>query len=302
MKLCTELNINIPLHLVIEWWHKGTFSQPQNEESTLLPSHEDEDPKVPMHIFNKIICKIIVDSGSSVNVIPSSTCEQLGKPPMNPAYYSIKLANQSKIRSIGVLQNVPVTVEGITVSQEFAVVEMNTNTTYATLIGRPLLYDTRAIQDWGDRTFTLRGKGKTIRFPLLSHNPRAEKILDNPSDVASSTTISTGETASSYSENAYRAIHDPLIISTEDYHEPNEVGILHMDATSNQSESTSIQMFHWMEDAYEASRFPSYYRMTKAYNRHRGYKKYSNRNKPKKNKTKWVWVRKDSLPKGWHKN
>eukprot|EP01018_Ginkgo_biloba_P002642 Gb_35670 [translate_table: standard] len=36
MKLCTELNINIPLHLLIEWWHKGTFSQTQNEESTLL--------------------------------------------------------------------------------------------------------------------------------------------------------------------------------------------------------------------------------------------------------------------------
>eukprot|EP01018_Ginkgo_biloba_P007698 Gb_12726 [translate_table: standard] len=228
-----------------------------------------------MRIFNKIIRKTIVDYGSSVNVIPSSTWEQLRKPPMNPAYYSMKLVNQSKIRPIGVLQNVPVTVEGFTVSQEFAVVEMTTNTTYATLIGRPWLYDTRAIQDWGDRTFTLREKGKTIRFPLVSHNARAEKVLDNPSDAASSTIISTGETASSYSENAYRAIHDPLIISTEDYHEPNEDGILHMDAAFDQSESTSIQMLHWMEDAYEASGFRSYYRMTKAYNRHRGYKKCS---------------------------
>eukprot|EP01018_Ginkgo_biloba_P012736 Gb_04591 [translate_table: standard] len=149
MKLCIELNINIPLHLVIEWQHKGTFPQTQTEESTLLASHEDEDPKVPIRIFNKIIRKTIVDGGSSVNVIPSSTWEQLGKPPMNPTYYSIKLANQSKIRPIGVLQNVPVTVEGITVSQEFAMVEMTTDTTYATLIGRPWLYDTCAIQDWG---------------------------------------------------------------------------------------------------------------------------------------------------------
>eukprot|EP01018_Ginkgo_biloba_P010176 Gb_31053 [translate_table: standard] len=132
---------------------------------------------------------------------------------------------------------------------------MTTNATYATLIGRPWLYDTRAIQDWGDRTFTLRGEGKTVWFPLVSHDPRAEKILDNPLDVASSTTISTGETASSYSKNSYKAIHDPLIISTEDYHEPNEEGILHIDATSDQSKSTSIQMLHWMEDAYEASRF-----------------------------------------------
>eukprot|EP01018_Ginkgo_biloba_P002153 Gb_15490 [translate_table: standard] len=253
MKLCTELNINILLHVVIEWWRKGTFSQTQNEESTLLASHEDEDSKVPMHIFNKIIHKTIIDGGSSVNVIPSSTWEQLGKPPMNLAYYSIKLANQLKIRPIGVLQNVPVMVEGITMSQEFAMVEMTTNTTYTTLIGRPWLYDTHAIQDWGDRTFTLRGKGKTVRFPLVSHDPRSEKILDNPSDAASSTTISIGETASSYSKNAYRAIHDPLIISTENYHEPNEEGILHMDAAFDQSESTSKQMLHWMEDAYEAS-------------------------------------------------
>eukprot|EP01018_Ginkgo_biloba_P017791 Gb_36196 [translate_table: standard] len=112
---------------------------------------------------------------------------------------------------------------------------MTTNTTYAALIGRPWLYDTRAIQDWGDRTFTLKGKGKTMQFPFISHGPRAEKILDNPSNADSSTTISTGETASSYLENAYRAIHDPLIISTDDYHEPNEKGILHMDATTDQS-------------------------------------------------------------------
>eukprot|EP01018_Ginkgo_biloba_P023128 Gb_31878 [translate_table: standard] len=179
---------------------------------------------------------------------------------------------------------------------------MTTNTTYATLIGRPWLYDTHAIQDWGDRTFTLRGKDKTVWFPLVSHDPRAEKILDNLSDAASSTTISTKEITSSYLENAYRAIHDPLIILIEDYHEPNEEGKLHIDATSDQSESTSIQMLHWMEDAYEASGFRSCYRMTKAYNRHRGYKKYSYRNKPKQIKTKWVWVRKDSLLKGWHKN
>eukprot|EP01018_Ginkgo_biloba_P001440 Gb_23916 [translate_table: standard] len=179
---------------------------------------------------------------------------------------------------------------------------MTTNTTYAALIGRPWLYDTCAIQDWGYRTFTLRGKGKTVQFPLVSHGPRAKKILDNPSNAASSTTISTGETASSYSENAYKAIHEPLIISTEDYHEPNEEGILHMDAASDQSESTSIQMLHWMEDAYKASGFRSCYQMTKAYNRHRGYKKCSYQNKPKQIKTKWVWVRKDSLPKGWHKN
>eukprot|EP01018_Ginkgo_biloba_P010552 Gb_35496 [translate_table: standard] len=212
-----------------------------------------------MHIFHKIIRKTIIDGGSSVNVITSSTLEQLGKPPMNEAYYSIKLANQSKIRPIGVLQNVLVTVEGITVSQEFAVVEMTTNTTYAALIGQPWLYDTHAIQDWGDRTFTLRGKGKTILFPLVSHGPRAENILDNPSDAASSTTISTRETASSHSKNAYRAIHEPLIILTKDYHEPNEEGILHMDVASDQSESTSIQMLHWMEDAYKASGFRSCY-------------------------------------------
>eukprot|EP01018_Ginkgo_biloba_P023334 Gb_37128 [translate_table: standard] len=53
---------------------------------------------------------------------------------------------------------------------------MSTNTTYAALIGRPWLYDTHVIQDWGDRTFTLKGKGKTMRFPLVSHGPRAEKI------------------------------------------------------------------------------------------------------------------------------
>eukprot|EP01018_Ginkgo_biloba_P020741 Gb_18358 [translate_table: standard] len=72
---------------------------------------------------------------------------------------------------MGVLQNVPVTVEGITMSQEFAMVEMITNTTYAALIGQPWLYDTCTIQHWGDRTFTLKGKGKTVRFPLVSHDP-----------------------------------------------------------------------------------------------------------------------------------
>lgn len=92
-----KLYINIPLGYLLESLYKGTLTNNRIEESTLLASHEDEDLKIPMHIFSKIICKTIVDGGSNVNVIPASTWEQLGKPQINPAYYSIKLANQSKI-------------------------------------------------------------------------------------------------------------------------------------------------------------------------------------------------------------
>ena len=74
-------------------------------------THIDKDPKVPMHLFNRIIPKTIVDGGSSVNVIPISTWEQLGKPTVAPTYYSIKLANQSMIRRIGTLTNILIIVE-----------------------------------------------------------------------------------------------------------------------------------------------------------------------------------------------
>ena len=66
---------------------------------------------------------------------------------MTPTNYLIKLIDQSMIRPIGTLTNTPVTVEGVTVMQEFTVVEMANNTTYSTLLGRQCLYDTQDIQD-----------------------------------------------------------------------------------------------------------------------------------------------------------
>eukprot|EP01018_Ginkgo_biloba_P007575 Gb_07138 [translate_table: standard] len=89
-----------------------------------------------LYTDNSTIPKVIVDDRSSVNVIPLSTWEQIGKLAIIPPHYSIKLVDESIIHSIGTIQNVPVTVEGVTVYQEFTVVGMTTNTTYPTLLGR----------------------------------------------------------------------------------------------------------------------------------------------------------------------
>lgn len=144
--------------------------------------------------------------------------------------------------------------------QEFAVVEMASNIAYVALVGRPWLYNTRVVQDWGDKKFTLKGKGKTMRFPLVTHGPREEKIMDDP-DALSSTTISNDETASSYSENAYRAIHDPLIITSEECHEPDNGGILNIASEA----ATSEYIHSWPQEAYETSGTRTCYKMTMEY-------------------------------------
>lgn len=144
--------------------------------------------------------------------------------------------------------------------QEFAVVEMASNTAYEALVGRPWLYDTRIVQDWGDKTFTLKGKGKTVRFPLVIHGPRAENIMDDP-EALSSTTTSNHETASSYSENAYRTLHDPLIITSEECHEPDNGGILNIASEV----ATSEYMYSWLQEAYETSGTRTCYKMAMEY-------------------------------------
>lgn len=134
----------------------------------------------------------------------------------------------------------------VTITQEFAVVEMVNNTAYVALLGRQWLYDTHAIQDWGRRSFTLLNKNHTVRIPLVSHGPHVEKIMDNTSDAASSTTITI---ASSYSKTAYRAIHDPITVTDNCSHEPDDGGTLVLCT----EDSTSSYMLHWLQEAYENS-------------------------------------------------
>eukprot|EP01018_Ginkgo_biloba_P007013 Gb_02772 [translate_table: standard] len=103
MQWSDELDIKIPLKILLATWLKRESDYPKiiKENSIKLITHIDEDPKVPMHILHWIIPKTIVDGSSNVKVLPITTWEQIGKPPVTLANYSIKLTDQSMIRPIG---------------------------------------------------------------------------------------------------------------------------------------------------------------------------------------------------------
>lgn len=74
---------------------------------------------------------------------------------------------------MGTLLNVLVIATEVIVLLDFAVVRMeNQRKTCPTLLGRPWLLATKAIQDWGRHTFTLPVGEKTVIFPLCSDGPK----------------------------------------------------------------------------------------------------------------------------------
>jgi len=95
-KLCNELEINISLAKIVEWWKKKKLPLPPRQIQTInLTNRMDKDPKVPIQIFNCVITKTIVDGGSNVNVLPQSTWIHLKEPEYIPPNYSIHLADKS---------------------------------------------------------------------------------------------------------------------------------------------------------------------------------------------------------------
>jgi hypothetical protein len=106
--------------------------------------------EIEVSIVDKIIPNVLVDGGSSLNIMPLHTMEKLGLELTGPSPFVINMANQRPEAPLGVIKNCKVTTGGEEYFLTFHVIQMYSNKgSFPLLLGRPWLTAASAKVDWG---------------------------------------------------------------------------------------------------------------------------------------------------------
>jgi hypothetical protein len=151
-------------------------------------------PVVHVIIDGSLINGVQVDSGSSVNLMNVDTMEELGLTSMTTTPIILRMADQSRVKPLGMLSQLLTTIGGIDYKIDYVVFKVSESiSTYPILLGRPWLYLAKAKDDWGKGTLTI-GKGHNkIILPMYLTPYHGETQEEDTEVTTSNTYVSESE-------------------------------------------------------------------------------------------------------------
>nr|GEW27777.1 reverse transcriptase domain-containing protein [Tanacetum cinerariifolium] len=118
-------------------------------------------------------CLALADLGASINLMPLSVWNKLSLPKLSPTCITLKLANRSISRPVGVAEDVYVKVGTFHFSTDFVVVDFDADPRVPLILRRSFLKTERALIDVCDGELTLRVGKEAVTFNL-------DKLRDTP--------------------------------------------------------------------------------------------------------------------------
>ena len=107
--------------------------------------------------------KVPVDGGSGVNLMLEDTAFDLGYTSFETTDQVLRMADQSRVVSVGRLSQVPTLIGEVTYLLNYVIIWVSAGRPFPMLLGRPWLYAAEVVVDWGAKEFSF-GKPK-IRIP-----------------------------------------------------------------------------------------------------------------------------------------
>ena len=109
-----------------------------------------EDPgsfTLPCSIRQLTFSNSLCDLGASVSIMPLSMARKLGFVQYKPCDLTLILADRTSRRPFGLLEDVPVMINGVEVPIDFVVLEMDEESKDPLILGRPFLASAGAVID-----------------------------------------------------------------------------------------------------------------------------------------------------------
>ena len=209
-----QSKIQIPLSTLLECipnlsedltaWVFGERPTPQAEvecdfieegadrQNIALASWEGDASNVTLPVTHKNCKPIssIVDGGSGINIISHKLYNEWNLPPMEPAPFTIKLADQSKVAPLGLVKNVPVRIVGVRFLVAFVVMNLPShNSSYSILLGRPWLKAAAVMHDWKNDTLILQSREGAVKVNL--RDGKIRPVIPRESEPSSSASTAT---------------------------------------------------------------------------------------------------------------
>ena len=151
-----------------------TSEKPTSTYQVTAKAFDEEMPMISVIVKNKRIPNALIDGGSGVNIITDTLRKKLGLKKIEPAPFTIKMADQRKVMPKGIIRDVCLDVGGIVIRTTLTVIDMvSIEDSYSLILGRPWLKEAQAQHDWPLNKLTLIQGGNKIeistqRMPALS--------------------------------------------------------------------------------------------------------------------------------------
>jgi len=138
-----------------------------------------EDPgsfTLPCSIRQLAFSNCLCDLGASVSLMPLSVARKLGFVKYKPCDLSLILADRTLRKPYGLLEDMPIKINGVEVPTDFVVLEMDEEPKDPLILGRPFLASVGVVIDVKDGKIILN-LGKDIRLVFdISKAPRRSTI------------------------------------------------------------------------------------------------------------------------------
>jgi hypothetical protein len=116
----------------------------KQEFSIPMKLEDGWEPIIKMTV-NYIDCNALCDLGASISVMPRKIYDMLGLPPLENCYLDIHLADISKKKPLGRINDVLIMVDNNLIPVDFLVVDIECNASCPIILGRPFLRTVGAI-------------------------------------------------------------------------------------------------------------------------------------------------------------
>ncbi|MCO5567617.1 hypothetical protein L7F22_021311 [Adiantum nelumboides] len=160
---------------------------------------KDIEPIVDAYIKGKRVSNVYVDGGAQMCVITERTMHRLGLSITEPSDCHAKLANNSKVKCLGIIKDVHITVLDVSAKVDFYVMTSK-GEGYPLILGRPWLMEVNAHQKWGSGKLVLQ-KGKRIVYDMKL-GKQSNICFETSTDEESSDERSYGDEESHTSEES----------------------------------------------------------------------------------------------------
>jgi hypothetical protein len=110
---------------------------------------------------------VVPDLGSKVNVMTKQTWALMGKPRLIYSPIRLRMGNQQAVSPFGILENVPVDIDGIRTFPDFKVIGIiDDSCPYPVLLGIDWAFNNSTIVDLNKRRMTFEGNGLKFIAPI----------------------------------------------------------------------------------------------------------------------------------------
>jgi len=160
--------------------------------------------QIPVIVKNRPIHRTVIDEGASTCIMSIQCWRSLGSPPLNQSPTILKAFDGRGFRPFGILQELPIEVEGKSVSLDVEVVDAPLD--YNLLLGRSWSYAMTAV---------VSSVFRVIKFPLNGKIVTIDQLEYFSSDPASSETIQhVGKTTIPYKDVGVGLVKDAGLLGT----------------------------------------------------------------------------------------